>query len=204
MKKLNYTFVRAVDRSRNMVLDYGFVLKITSFFELMNYWSDYRGSICEKGLSDFFESDYYFELVGRNGAGKHIKTGYGVWVANLCDCEANKNKPRKSIIDVVVDGEDKVFNGMNKALGDFGCIYVQKTGSYFFGDNIEESDEVVRDKCIFPYEKTEEAISIFKWPGGKHFYAKVNGFDVVVDDKQKWNTESAAKKAAEKFMKENE
>jgi len=199
----NFTFVRAVDRSRNMVLDYGFVLRITSFFGLVNYWDKYRGSICEKGLSDFFESDHYFELIGRSG-GKHIKTGYGVWVANLCDCESFRDKPRKSIIDVVVDNEDKVFKGMQKCLDEHGCIYVQKTGSYFYGEYVEESDEVTRDKCVFPYEKSEGAISIFKWPGGKHFYAKVNGFDVVVNEVGKWNTESAAKKAAEKFMLENE
>jgi hypothetical protein len=45
-----------------------------------------------------------------------------------------------------------------------------------------------------------ERISVSRWPNQKHYYARVDGLDVVWEGDSKWNTETAARRAAEKFM----
>lgn len=43
----------------------------------------------------------------------------------------------------------------------------------------------------------DERVSIDRWPIGVHFYAKLDGLDVVDEDgNQKWNTYEAARNAA--------
>jgi hypothetical protein len=47
-------------------------------------------------------------------------------------------------------------------------------------------------------EKTE--IAITRWPGGVHFYVKVDGQDVEWRGQNKWTTESAARDAANHYL----
>lgn len=44
-------------------------------------------------------------------------------------------------------------------------------------------------------------IETFRWPNGKHYYAKVDGTDVEYKGQTKWNTHEAAQSAAEAFVK---
>ncbi len=47
----------------------------------------------------------------------------------------------------------------------------------------------------------EHKIQISKWPGGTHYFALVDGIDVEIDGKYKWNSVKQAEKAVEKFLK---
>lgn len=44
-------------------------------------------------------------------------------------------------------------------------------------------------------------IKIFKWPDGNHYYAYVDGKEVIHNGSQKWNTPKEATDAAEAFLK---
>jgi len=37
-------------------------------------------------------------------------------------------------------------------------------------------------------EYSEKDISVKKWDGGTHYYARVGDWDVEIDGKRKWNT----------------
>lgn len=44
-------------------------------------------------------------------------------------------------------------------------------------------------------------VSIGKWPNGKQYYARVDDIDLEWRGSNKWNTESAAQKAADEYIK---
>ena len=51
-------------------------------------------------------------------------------------------------------------------------------------------------------EKTGPDIKLFKWPDGNHWYAYVNGKEVIENGRQKWNTAKQAEEAANRvFLK---
>lgn len=55
---------------------------------------------------------------------------------------------------------------------------------------------------VWPFQNKK--IQYLQWPGGIHWYAKIDNVDIV--DKygnQKWHTKEKAKKVAEEFIKEN-
>jgi hypothetical protein len=45
-----------------------------------------------------------------------------------------------------------------------------------------------------------DRVEYFKWQDGNHWYARVDGRDVVVNGAVKWNTREQAQEAARKFM----
>lgn len=51
-----------------------------------------------------------------------------------------------------------------------------------------------------PGEETPR-VKLHKWPDGNHWYAYVDGEDVVIDGEQKWNTSEEAQEAAREFIK---
>lgn len=59
------------------------------------------------------------------------------------------------------------------------------------------------DEMTFPDFKTPtfDDVKFIQWPGGSHWYAKVNREDIVdKDGNQKWNTRYEAEKAAEWYI----
>lgn len=71
---------------------------------------------------------------------------------------------------------------------------------------LEVIKEIEKDELIFPTEKeferkyTEKDITINKWPEGKHYYAKIKDKDVIVKNKNKWNTYEYAYENAKKYL----
>ena len=102
------------------------------------------------------------------------------------------------------------FNGMNRlfdrvvknqleAIRKYGRIYIRSIGSYSScGEDYLVMDEYVSNEIIYP----EEKVRFLQWPGGRHWYAKIGKTDIIVDGEQKWNTKSAAERAAKRFMTE--
>jgi len=192
MKNLtNYEFVKVKYVYNGLNLDYGYVLKISNFLQLIKYNMEYTQGIYNSAFLDYAET---VEERIRTKINTHFKN-------NLNDCiETVAVAKETSYIYELCNFSSKVSKGQIKNIEKFGTIYIQKVGSYFMkSDDIIEYDEpVFNEKCIFPdnYE-----IKISKWPGGKHWYAKIGNIDVVVNGNQKWNTYELAEKNAKEFLK---
>lgn len=53
----------------------------------------------------------------------------------------------------------------------------------------------------WPSEKSRPDIKLFRWPDGSHWYATVDGVDVVDEmGNQKWNTQQIAMEAANRYI----
>lgn len=51
----------------------------------------------------------------------------------------------------------------------------------------------------WPEQSDAPKITLSKWPDGNHWYAYVDGEEVIEGDKQKWNTQEQAMDAAKRF-----
>lgn len=63
--------------------------------------------------------------------------------------------------------------------------------------------EIIKEVESDNWPETER-ISITKWPGGKHYYARVDEQDVEWGGLNKWSTNEAAREAAVKFMEKKD
>lgn len=66
-------------------------------------------------------------------------------------------------------------------------------------------DTYYKDDLNFPdmERPSIEDVRFIVWDGGKHWYAKIYNFDVVVNGEQKWNTKEEAINAAKSYIDEN-
>jgi hypothetical protein len=174
-----------------MQLDYGYVLKITNFTQLLNYTMDYSVNIFSDPFFDYAET-----ITQRNNTNlnTHFKNNLNACIENLL-----KLKTNSTYIKELSDLSGGYYSGQVEMLGKYGCIYVQYTGGYFCksDDIIEYGEPIYSEKCVFP---TKKEIKVFKWPNGKHWYAKIGSADVVIDGEQKWNSYDTAKEKAELFL----
>ena len=101
---------------------------------------------------------------------------------------------------------EAINNRMNRIRG--GRIVYLENGVREFGYSVEDPhfeivETVYRDELVYPdYVKPNlEDVKYSKWPGGIHWYARVNKDDVVdAKGNQKWNTQDEARKAAEWYL----
>lgn len=82
--------------------------------------------------------------------------------------------------------------------------YIDKEGmvSRVLSD-VEIVDTIESDELEFPKEYNIADVQYMQWPSGKHWYAKINGEDVVVNGVQKWDTYEEAVQAAEQYCAYN-
>jgi hypothetical protein len=67
-------------------------------------------------------------------------------------------------------------------------------------------EEILKEDLVYPHTKyTEKDIKVVKWPGGKHYYARIGEIDVTDDENNlKWNSyQTAYNKAVEQLNKIN-
>lgn len=101
---------------------------------------------------------------------------------------------------------DSTLQNKIKHISNGITIYINCNGGYTieFADNPTHIvlEIIQSDKLIFPHKKLED-VKYFKWPNGKHWYAKIGGIDVVDSlGNQKWNTKVEAEEVAKKFIRE--
>jgi len=74
-------------------------------------------------------------------------------------------------------------------------VYVERNGEWFpCNASCEQYDAIEAKKWPGDYKPEFK-----QWPGGKHWYCKVGGRDMVIDGNQKWKTLDAAKRAHERW-----
>ncbi len=86
---------------------------------------------------------------------------------------------------------------------DFGCsnrmgCYVNKNGGM-----CPQLAEIIKTVEAETWPDMDR-ITVDRWPNAKHYYARVDGIDVVWDGQSKWNTYKSAHAAAERFMAERD
>lgn len=109
-------------------------------------------------------------------------------------------KKKISFLDALVQFRMKVFHEQCMAIKEYGAICINKAGGYHgIG---KYSQFVNRKEMLWPDYKQSD-ISITQFPGGTHWYVRINDFEVRENDKIKWDTYEEAYEIAKKFVKEN-
>jgi len=195
------TFVHAVALHGQVTLDYGYVLKLASNEELVEYWQKKRGSEFGKGLANFLGSKECESLTRGTYSGKeHVSDAIGGALVHICWIESKKDDKKEVLVkDVFDDFITKIFVGMQSSINKTGAIYIQSSGGYFpHSDNVVVHATIEQEDFTFPV--WNKKIKVFQWQGGKHYYAKVDHLDVVdAAGNQKWNTFTEAERQAEIF-----
>lgn len=198
------TFVRAIVSHGQVKLDYGFVLKLSSAEELLDYWTKKRASEFGVGLSNFLASKECEYLTRGTYSGKeHVSDPLAAVISHVCQIEAKKEGENEVTVKDVVDSLlTTTFRGMCKSISKTGAIYIQASGGYFpHSEDVIVNATIEQESYDFPI--FDLTIKVFQWQGGKHFYAKVGHLDVVdvATGNQKWNTSEEAQRQAEIMAK---
>jgi len=196
MKK--YTFVKIKYKGFG---DWGWWLKIENWLQLYDWYMEVQARIVGWGVLNFLASKEFHYLISDKPHKKnHYNTAYG----QILLFEAKKQfalGKKVGLISLIEFLSKTLLEDKTKQLNKGIILYINKAGGYSPEcKSFEEIDFVKKDECIFP-ECTENDIKILQWDGGKHWYAKLGGTDVVVDGKQKWKTYDQAKNSAIEFLK---
>lgn len=197
------TFVHATAIHGKLVLNYGFVLRLSSTEELIEYWAKKRAGEFGAGLSNFLASKECEHFTRGTYSGKeHVSDPLAAVISHVCYIETKKESENAVTVKDVVDNLlTTTFRGMHSSIQKTGAIYIQSSGGYF-----PHSDAVVIHKTVeqdgFDFPILSKAIKVFQWQGGKHYYAKVGHLDVIdAAGNHKWNTVKEAERQAEIFAK---
>ena len=115
------------------------------------------------------------------------------------------NKDNKSWIELANDMVVQVYYNRVNSFSK-GNILMYKRDGLVSTPLVEKIHNIFETKYVskieFPILErlTENDINIISWPGGKHYYAKVGNYDVVVNGVKKWNTKYEAREAAKTFI----
>ena len=134
----------------------------------------------------------------KHGMG-HPETKQGQAVMFFLQAELENRETELSMVDAITLLSEQFSSARDFFYERDGGFYINQNGGV---REIQLSQhesivaEVKRTDLIFP---TDDKIEIKKWRGGRHWYAKKGGMDIVIAGKQKWNTRRAAEEAVIKF-----
>lgn len=113
------------------------------------------------------------------------------------------NENRETLLDDI-KYLDKFTQAYIDCFNDWGSFVVSP--NYAFRDidsTFEILEERYNEQFVFPDNKNLE-MKITKWPGGKHYYAKIGDIEVVDDDgNKKWPTYKRAEEEVSNFKIRN-
>lgn len=159
-------------------IHYGFMYKIETFAELMEYWDAVARPRWSRGLAEI-------------ATGRHATTSQGVYIENI-----SSMREESPLITAQKAMEDN-FLSMEKSLKE-GPIVVNRNGGFFNLSPRQAIQEVITlEKWVLPGAK----IVVTKWPGGTHYYARVGDQEVEVNGQRKWFSEHVAMINAKRYAK---
>jgi hypothetical protein len=173
----------------DMGIDYGWMFKISTYSDLLEYWRDVRQSRLQDGFSNYLHSCEFISLVSEDiGASHHLNHSDASFLNAACLAETTKDMPR-NVVEIFCDITDSLYTGMAKILQEEGHLYVNKNGGYFsLGNGMEETGLQEIESFVIPGQE----ISIKQWPNGIHYYAYVGGVSVERNGTNKWDTKANA------------
>lgn len=98
--------------------------------------------------------------------------------------------------------ENKTYNDRIKHFGK-SPMYLSNGLAYSTPkEEPDYQDEQWLDEIMYPISEFDpNRVRYIQWPGGKHWYAKIDNYDVVDQHgNQKWNTQEEAEKAVRRWL----
>jgi len=103
-----------------------------------------------------------------------------------------------TLLDVLLEYEMMLYKPKLEAIEGNHILYGTIDGVAIpFGEGMIVLKTIYRETLDWP---ASDLIKITKWPYGVHYWAKVDGEDVVINGKYKFNTEAEAKRNAKIFI----
>lgn len=161
-----------------MHLDYGYMFHIKTYSELLDYWTVSRSGSIKRGVAK--------ALKVAQGEG-HVTTGDAFMAYAAIKYGGGLQDAAKQF--------DNVLRQMIRTLDTAGELFVNSHGGYFalIDGIVVKATREVKDYVL---PQNEGNITIAKWPGGTHWYARVDGTDIEMHGQTKWLSEIGAKNAA--------
>ena len=203
-----YKFVRYEQKLGNTTYKSDWVFVPQNLNDVEDFHRQYVLNICNKEFEDCVKSVVNY---GDNSFCKNTEKQFfngnhaeSVFQTGLT-YQLQLNKDNKSWIELANDMVVQVYYNRIKSFNK-GITLMYRRDSLVSTPLIEKIHNIIETKYISKIEfpileiPTENDINIISWPGGKHYYAKVGNYDVVVNGVQKWNTKYEAREAAKTFI----
>ena len=203
-----YKFVRYEQKLGNTTYKSDWMFVPQNLNDVEDFHRQYVLNICNKEFEDCVKSVVKY---GNNSFVKNTEKQFfngnhaeSVFQTGLT-YQLQLNKDNKPWIELANDMVVQVYynrvNSFNK-----GNTLMYKRDGLVSTPLVEKIHNIFETKYISKIEfpilerPTENDINIISWSGGKHYYAKVGNYDVVVNGVQKWNTKYEAREAAKTFI----
>jgi len=112
---------------------------------------------------------------------------------------------RLTVVDDCFLISDKLLGSYSHYFFDQGMIFITEEGAIrpLVGMEYEVLKTSENNVLVWPSEKyTKSDINVFRWPGGKHYYAKVGNVEVIsLDGQSKWSDVKEAERQASLFLR---
>ena len=184
-------------------IEYGYMLKLDSKKTLEVYHKIVHAKLIKRGFDDHLErikTNKEREKKGYGNITDHWSSNPAIAIDCLISLELLSGND-VSLLNGLIKYEILLLRSKVDALNTGRILYLRRNGvSTPFGEGMVVEDTIIKDELIYPQEET---IKIIKWPNGKHYYAKINDIDVIVDGKQSWNTKKEAENKAIIFKRKH-
>lgn len=150
----------------------------------------WRGGALAKG---YMEAVPFLKGMG------HPTTKAGQAVMFFLQTELLIKEKEMSMIEAITMLSERFSSAHSYFFKKDGGFYINQNGGVRplkLSENESVIEEIESTDLIFP---TDDKIEIKKWFGGKHWYVKKGDMDIVINGKQKWNTEQAARDAVKQI-----
>jgi hypothetical protein len=168
-----------------MGIEYGYLFHFKTEEELWDYWTTSRAGSIQRGVAEALEA---------SRGGRHVASADGALAYMRLQVGGSLIDASSVFLDVL--------QGMKGSLRERGEIFVNSNGAYFSlveGMKVSGTKEV--DAYVLPTD-TAPKVVVSRWPGGTHWYARVDGQDVQLQGINKWLTESGAQAAVYEWLLE--
>lgn len=194
--KKKFIFVKLQDTKFDQPM--GWYLKITSWVELMYYYSSYIDNNAYVALN-IIKS--FRERPDNSHSPFPCSTmGSAIHALSRCRAEDKGSICIQDVADIIED----CFKAKAKCLKDFGWIYIHKNNSFMCPAlYFEEIGCIESEQIIYPKDEDKVIkIVISSWKQGSHYYITIDGVQTELNDIGKWDLYSDALYAIDKYMLE--
>ena len=178
---MSYTFVLK-DKG---TLNQGWWLKLSNINEVADYFETKFTDMMEDGFHSLHTSKEF-------GHGMEHANAVA-WVLGLMS--QNLGIPATEVATRI---STITLSNMIDAVFENKSVFVNRCGGYHIGG--EYSDWMHKPTCKFP-EFDKKQIHVTQFPGGTHYYARIDGIEVRDGDKIKWDTYEEAYEYAMTLIK---
>ena len=99
------TFVHAVGAHGQLSMDYGFVLKLSSISDLLDYWEKKREGEFSDGIKSYLQSkEFEYATKGTYSGKGHVANKIGEIFASVCFIEGYKEDNERGSVQTAIGG----------------------------------------------------------------------------------------------------